>query len=219
MSPEKTRIVLQGFGNASFHCARLLHDDGYRIIGLSDSTSAIYDPDGMNPSEVMEHKNRTKGVAGAPTNGAARQLDNAELLEAECDVLIPAAVENQITEDNAANIKAPVILELANGPVTPAADAILEKNGVAVVPDILANSGGVTVSYFEWVQNKAGYYWPVEEVHSKLRAIIEPETRKIWEVARDKALSMRTAAYVHALERIGHAVEAGGTKAFFSQKG
>ena len=219
VSPEKTRIVLQGFGNASFHCARLLHDDGYRIIGLSDSTSAIYDPDGMNPSEVMEHKNRTKGVAGAPTNGAARQLDNAELLEAECDVLIPAAVENQITEDNAANIKAPVILELANGPVTPAADAILEKNGVAVVPDILANSGGVTVSYFEWVQNKAGYYWPVEEVHSKLRAIIEPETRKIWEVARDKALSMRTAAYVHALERIGHAVEAGGTKAFFSQKG
>ena len=219
VSPEKTRIVLQGFGNASFHCARLLHDDGYRIIGLSDSTSAIYDPDGMNPSEVMEHKNRTKGVAGAPTNGAARQLDNAELLEAECDVLIPAAVENQITEDNAANIKAPVILELANGPVTPAADAILEKNGVAVVPDILANSGGVTVSYFEWVQNKAGYYWPVEEVHSKLRAIIEPETRKIWEVARDKALSMRTAAYVHALERIGHAVEARGTKAFFSQKG
>ena len=219
VSPEKTRIVLQGFGNASFHCARLLHDDGYRIIGLSDSTSAIYDPDGMNPSEVMEHKNRTKGVAGAPTNGAARQLDNAELLEAECDVLIPAAVENQITEDNAANIKAPVILELANGPVTPAADAILEKNGVAVVPDILANSGGVTVSYFEWVQNKAGYYWPVEEVHSKLRAIIEPETRRIWEVARDKALSMRTAAYVHALERIGHAVEARGTKAFFSQKG
>ena len=219
VSPEKTRIVLQGFGNASFHCARLLHDDGYRIIGLSDSTSAIYDPDGMNPSEVMEHKNRTKGVAGAPTNGTARQLDNAELLEAECDVLIPAAVENQITEANAANIKAPVILELANGPVTPAADAILEKNGVVVVPDILANSGGVTVSYFEWVQNKAGYYWPVEEVHSKLRAIMEPETRKIWEVARDKALSMRTAAYVHALERIGHAVEARGTKAFFSQKG
>jgi glutamate dehydrogenase (NADP+) len=219
VSPEKTRIVLQGFGNASFHCARLLHDDGYRIIGLSDSTSAIYDPDGMNPSEVMEHKNRTKGVAGAPTNGAARQLDNAELLEAECDVLIPAAVENQITEANAADIKAPVILELANGPVTPAGDAILEKNGVVVVPDILANSGGVTVSYFEWVQNKAGYYWPVEEVHSKLKAIVEPETRKIWEVARDKALSMRTAAYVHALERIGHAVEARGTKAFFSQKG
>ena len=218
VSPKETRIVLQGFGNASFHCARLLHDDGYRIIGLSDSTSAVYDPDGMDPYAVMEHKNRTQRVAGAPTRGAARELDNAELLEAECDVLIPAAVENQITEANAANIKAPVILELANGPVTPAGDAILDENGVVVVPDILANSGGVTVSYFEWVQNKAGYYWPVEEVHSKLKAIMEPETRKIREVARDKAISMRTAAYVHALERIGDAVEARGTKAFFSQK-
>lgn len=218
LSPKKTRIVLQGFGNAAFHCARLLHDDGYRIVGLSDATSAIYDPDGMDPYAVMEHKKRTRRVAGAPTRGTAWELDNGELLEAECDVLIPAAVENQITEANAANIKAPVILELANGPVTPAGDAILDRNGVVVIPDILANSGGVTVSYFEWVQNKAGYYWPVEEVHSKLKAIMEPETRKIREVARDKAISMRTAAYVHALERIGHAVEARGTKAFFSQK-
>lgn len=219
VSPERTRVVLQGFGNASFHCARLLHDEGYRIVGLSDSTSGVYDPDGMDPYAVMEHKNRTGRVAGAPTRGAAQELDNAALLEAECDVLIPAAVENQITEDNAAAVRAPVILELANGPVTPAADAILDKKGTVVVPDILANSGGVTVSYFEWVQNKAGYYWPVEEVHSKLRAILEPEARRIWEVARDKGVSLRTAAYVHALERIGHAVEARGTKAFFSQKG
>lgn len=219
VSPETSRIVLQGFGNASFHCARLLHDDGYRIIGLSDSTSAIYDPDGMNPYAVMEHKQRTGHVAGAPTHGTARQLDNAELLEAECDVLIPAAVENQVTEDNAARIPAPVILELANGPTTPAADAILHKKGTVVVPDILANSGGVTVSYFEWVQNKAGYYWPVEEVHTRLKAILEPETRRVWEVAAEKAVSMRTAAYVHALERIGDAVEARGTKAFFNGKG
>ena len=216
ISPGKTRIVLQGFGNASFHCARLLHDDGYRIVGLSDSSAAIYDPDGMDPYAVMEHKNRTGSVAGAPTRGHAHELDNAALLEAECDVLIPGAVENQITEDNAAAIQAPVILELANGPVTPAGDAILDQRGVIVVPDILANSGGVTVSYFEWVQNKAGYYWPVEEVHAKLRAIMDPETRRIWEVARDKAVSIRTAAYVHALERIGNAVEARGTKAFFN---
>lgn len=218
VSPEKSRVVLQGFGNASYHCARLLHDEGYRIVGLSDSASAIYDPDGMDPYAVMDHKTRNRGLAGAPTRGVSRQLDNAELLEAECDVLIPAAVENQITEANAANVKAPVILELANGPVTPAADAILDRNGVTVVPDILANSGGVTVSYFEWVQNKTGYYWPVEEIHSKLRAGLEPETRRIWDLAKDKAVNLRTAAYVHGLERIGQAVEARGTKAFFSQK-
>ena len=218
VSPERSRVALQGFGNASYHCARLLHDDGYRIVGLSDSTSAIYDPDGMDPYAVMDHKTRTRGLAGAPTRGVSRQLSNAELLETECDVLIPAAVENQITEANAANVKAPVILELANGPVTPAADAILDRNGVTVVPDILANSGGVTVSYFEWVQNKTGYYWPVEEVRSKLKAGLEPETRRIWDLAKDKAVNLRTAAYVHGLERIGQAVEARGTKAFFSQK-
>lgn len=218
VSPEKSRVVLQGFGNASYHCARLLHDAGYRIVGLSDSASAIYDPDGMDPYAVMDHKTRNRGLAGAPTRGVSRQLDNAELLEAECDVLIPAAVENQITEANAANVKAPVILELANGPVTPGADAILDRNGVTVVPDILANSGGVTVSYFEWVQNKTGYYWPVEEIHSKLKAGLEPETRRIWDLAKDKGVNLRTAAYVHGLERIGQAVEARGTKAFFSQK-
>lgn len=218
VSPEKSRVVLQGFGNASYHCARLLHDAGYRIVGLSDSASAIYDPDGMDPYAVMDHKTRNRGLAGAPTRGVSRQLDNAELLEAECDVLIPAAVENQITEANAANVKAPVILELANGPVTPGADAILDRNGVVVVPDILANSGGVTVSYFEWVQNKTGYYWPVEEIHSKLKAGLEPETRRIWDLAKDKGVNLRTAAYVHGLERIGQAVEARGTKAFFSQK-
>lgn len=218
VSPEKSRVVLQGFGNASYHCARLLHDAGYRIVGLSDSASAIYDPDGMDPYAVMDHKTRNRGLAGAPTRGVSRQLGNAELLEAECDVLIPAAVENQITEANAANVKAPVILELANGPVTPGADAILDRNGVTVVPDILANSGGVTVSYFEWVQNKTGYYWPVEEIHSKLKAGLEPETRRIWDLAKDKGVNLRTAAYVHGLERIGQAVEARGTKAFFSQK-
>lgn len=218
VSPERSRVALQGFGNASYHCARLLHDDGYRIVGLSDSTSAIYDPDGMDPYAVMDHKTRTRGLAGAPTRGVSRQLSNAELLETECDVLIPAAVENQITEANAADVKAPVILELANGPLTPAADAILDWNGVVVVPDILANSGGVTVSYFEWVQNKTGYYWPLEEVRSKLKAGLEPETRRIWDLAKDKAVNLRTAAYVHGLERIGQAVEARGTKAFFSQK-
>jgi len=215
VSPEKTRIVMQGFGNASFHCARLLHGDGYRIIGLSDSRSAIYDPDGIDPVAAMEHKKKTRGLAGAPSNGKLQEMSNAELLEAECDVLIPAAMENQIILENAPNIKAPIILELANGPTTPAADKILNAAGKIVIPDILANAGGVTVSYFEWVQNKAGYYWGLAEVQEKLKAIMEPEARSIWNVKREKGLNMRTAAYVHALARIASAVEAHGTKAYF----
>jgi glutamate dehydrogenase (NADP+) len=143
-------------------------------------------------------------------------MTNAELLEQECDVLVPAAMENQIVEENAGNIKAPIILELANGPTTPSADIILRKAGTIVIPDILANAGGVTVSYFEWVQNKAGYYWSLEEVQSKLRQIMEPEARQIWNVKQKKDIDMRTAAYVHALDRIASAIEAQGTKTYFS---
>jgi glutamate dehydrogenase (NADP+) len=216
VSPEKSRVVMQGFGNASFHCARLLHADGFKIIGVSDSRSAIYDPDGMDPIAVMDHKQKSRGLSGSPSNGKLQEMTNAELLEQECDVLVPAAMENQIIEENAGNVKAPIVLELANGPVTPAADAILGKAGTTVIPDILANAGGVTVSYFEWVQNKAGYYWPLEEVQSKLKAIMEPEARRIWNVKQEKDVDMRTAAYVHALDRIASAVEAHGTKAYFS---
>jgi glutamate dehydrogenase (NADP+) len=216
VSPEKSRVVMQGFGNASFHCARLLHADGFKIIGVSDSRSAIYDPDGMDPLAVMDHKQKSRGLSGAPSNGKLREMTNAELLEQECDVLVPAAMENQIIEENAGNITAPIVLELANGPTTPAADAILRKAGTIVIPDILANAGGVTVSYFEWVQNKAGYYWPLEEVQSKLKAIMDPEARRIWNVKQEKDVDMRTAAYVHALDRIASAVEAHGTKAYFS---
>ncbi len=216
--PEKTRVILQGFGNASFHCARLLHADGYKIIGLSDSKSAILDPDGLDPLAVMEHKQKTRGLSGAPSNGRLQEMTNAELLEQECDVLIPGAMESQIILENAPNIKAPVILELANGPVTPAADEILHKNGQIVIPDILANAGGVTVSYFEWVQNKAGYYWSLDEVHQKLRPMMQTEARRVWDVKLEKDIDMRTAAYVHALDRIGSAVEAHGTKAFFARK-
>ncbi|MFQ5938660.1 MAG: Glu/Leu/Phe/Val dehydrogenase [Alphaproteobacteria bacterium] len=215
VSPEKTRVVLQGFGNVGYHCARLLHDDGFRIIGLSDSTSAIYDSDGIDPVAAMGHKRKTGALAGASTNGKAVEMSNAELLESECELLVPAALEHQITEENADNIKAPLILELANGPTTPAADAILGRKGVTVVPDILANAGGVTVSYFEWVQNKNGYYWTLKEVQSRLREFIEPEATRIWQIKEDKGIEMRTAAYVHGLDRIAQAVAAHGTKAYF----
>jgi len=215
VSPDKTRVVLQGFGNASFHCARLLHDDGFRIIGLSDSKSAIYDPNGMDPYAVMEHKTANRTVSGAPTNGKAEEISNEQLLEKECELLIPAALEHQITEENAERITAPLILELANGPTTPAADAILEANDTIVIPDILANSGGVTVSYFEWAQNKAGYYWSEDKVRSRLREFLEPQATVIWQTKQKNKFDMRTAAYVVALERIAAAIAAQGTKAYF----
>ena len=215
LAPGKSRVVLQGFGNASFHCARLLHDDGYVIVGLSDSRHAIYDPDGLDPHQVMAHKRATGSVSGAPSNGTLTELTNAELLESDCDLLIPAAIENQIIATNAAAIKASVIVELANGPTSIEADPIFAAAGKIVVPDVLANAGGVTVSYFEWVQNKSGFYWDEAEIHTRLKAVIEPEAVKIWALAGEKGVDMRTAAYVHALGRIAEAVEARGTQEYF----
>ncbi len=217
LATGRSRVALQGFGNAAFHCARLLHDDGYRIVALSDSRSAVYDADGIDPHAAMAHKRKTGSLAGLAGNG--REIDNAGLLECDCDVLIPAALENQITADNAAAIQASVILELANGPTAPEADAVLAAAGKVVVPDILANAGGVTVSYFEWVQNKSGFYWDTEEVHRRLSQALEPEAERIWALREDKGFDMRTAAYVHALARIAEAVAARGTKAYFNPGG
>ena len=216
LSPEKSRIIVQGFGNVAYHCARLLHADGYKIVGLSDSRCAIYDPDGMDPLAVMEHKRAVGTLEGSPTNGTCQQLDKDDLLEQECDVLIPAAMEGAITETNAANISARVIVELANGPITPEADTILKKNGITVIPDILANSGGVTVSYFEWVQNKSGFYWDETEIHQRLESILVPETQLVWRIKTEKNVDMRTAAYILALDRLSSAIAAHGTKDYFS---
>jgi glutamate dehydrogenase (NADP+) len=163
----------------------------------------------------MEHKRAKRSLSGAPSNGTAEEISNEELLEAECELLIPAALESQITEGNAPRIKAPLILELANGPVTPAADRVLEAGGTRVIPDILANAGGVTVSYFEWTQNKAGYYWSETEVRSRLREFLEPQATAVWKLKQDKGVDLRTAAYVLALRRIADAVAAHGTKAYF----
>lgn len=216
VSPEKSRVVVQGFGNVGYHCARMLHADGYRIVGLSDSQVALHAPDGMDPLAVMDHKKRTGSLRGAPGNGRVFEVSSKALLELECDVLIPAAMENQIDASNAQYIKARVVMEMANGPITPGGDQVLNHNGVIVVPDILANAGGVTVSYFEWVQNKAGYYWTLPDVHTKLKQTMEPETRRVWDMKLEKEIDMRTAAYVHALDRIASAVTAHGGKAYFS---
>ncbi|MDO8561975.1 MAG: Glu/Leu/Phe/Val dehydrogenase, partial [bacterium] len=164
------RVAVQGFGNAGFHAARLLHAMGFSIVGLSDSQSALFRADGLDPMHVQKAKHEHDTITGLYCQGGvcddeqmkkdgASVGTNEDLLETDCDILIPAALDNQLTAQNAARVKAKFILEIANGPTTPEADSIFEKRGIKVIPDILANSGGVAVSYFEWIQNREGYYW------------------------------------------------------------
>ena len=173
------RAVIQGMGNAGSHMAEMLHAAGWQIIGMSDSRGAIYDPSGLFPSAVLRAKQEQGSVVAMAGREGVREISPDELLTLECELLVPAALEEMINADNAEHIQARVILELANGPVTPAADRILARKGIAVLPDILANAGGVTVSYFEWVQNRQGYYWTLDEVHSRLKAIMERESRNV----------------------------------------
>jgi len=192
-------IAIQGFGNAGGVMAELCSAAGYKVVAVSDSGSGVYNEAGLNISEVIKHKQSTGGLKGF---AGAKEITNAELLETACDVLIPAALENQITADNAEQVKAKFILELANGPVTPEADVILAKNGIKSVPDVLTNSGGVTVSYFEWEQNLAGSHWTEDEVFAKLKAIIVPAFTEIWQLAEEKKIDLRTAAFAKALLRL-----------------
>mgnify|MGYP001244147239 CR=1 FL=1 len=219
IDPDKASVIVQGFGNAGYHCAKLLHADGYKIIGISDSQGGVFDPKGLDPLAVKEHKHLTGNVEGAKGHGKTKTLSNTELLEQDCDIMIPAALENQITTENAANIKARFILELANGPVTASADAILEKNGQLVIPDVLVNSGGVTVSHLEWVQNRSGFYWEAADIRKRLKETIEREAQAIWQLKTEMDTSMREAAYIHGLKRIAEAIEAHGTKAYFENSG
>ena len=206
-------IVVQGFGNAGQHIARLFHAAGARILAVSDSRGAVHDPAGLDPDALLAAKAAGGSVLDAGT-GSAISAD--ELIGLECDILVPSAMEDMIHRGNAARVRARAILELANGPVTPEADRILADRGVVVLPDILANAGGVTVSWFEWVQNRQGYSWTLEEVHARLKAIIETEADAIWDIASEKGVSLRTAAYIHALGRLATAIEAHGSQAFFA---
>lgn len=209
------RVAVQGFGNAGQHIARLLAADGYRIVAASDSKGAIRCADGLDVEALLAAKNRGSLVALAGTNGIT-SLSADDLVAVDCDILVPAALEDMIHAGNADRVKARVVLELANGPITPEADRILEQKKVVVLPDILANAGGVTVSYFEWVQNRQGFYWPVEEVHERLKTMMEREGEAVWAIARDRGISLRSAAYVHALSRLANAIQAHGTQQFFT---
>ena len=210
------RVAIQGFGNAGQFYAQLAAADGHRVVAVSDSTGAIHRPEGLDVARLLAGKLAGHPVASLATDLGAQVIPADDLIGVDCELLVPAALEDMITVHNAGSIKAKVVLELANGPVTPDADRVLDQRGIVVLPDILANAGGVTVSYFEWVQNRQGYYWDLEEIHARLLKIMEREGRAIWTISRDRKVSMRTAAYIHALGRLATAIEAHGTQSFFS---
>lgn len=216
--PQEIRVAIQGFGNAGQHIALFLHEAGYKIVAISDSQGGIYRKEGLDVPSLIHVKNSTKEIHAVYCSGsvcetvAADKISNEELLELDVDLLIPAALENQITKDNAAKIKSPVIVEIANGPTALDAEPILKSKNTLVVPDVLANAGGVTVSYFEWVQNKNGYYWKAEEVQQRLQDIMVSEFLNVYQIMEKNNVSMRTAAYIHALNRYGEAVVAQGTQ-------
>ncbi len=222
-NPRDIRVAVQGFGNAGQFIADLLFKDGYKIVAISDSQGGIYRPQGFDVPSVIQVKNSAKELQAVYCEGSvcqlveATEISNEELLELDVDILIPAALENQITHLNANNVKASIIVELANGPTTSEADAILHNKGTLIIPDILANAGGVTVSYFEWVQNKSGYYWNLETIHQRLQEIMLREFKNVYTLMEEHATDMRTAAYIHALNRQAEAVVALGTHDYFSQ--
>lgn len=213
MDPKKSTAAIQGYGNAGSNAAKLLEEAGYKIIAVSDSKGAIYAPEGLHAESILKYKKEKGMVDGVYYKGSVctdvkhEHITNEDLLELDVDVLVPAALENQITGKNANDIKAKIILELANGPTTPEADNVLRKKGIFVLPDILANAGGVTVSYFEWVQNKKNEKWKLEEVHKKLKEIMVREFDNVYKISKEKKIDMRTAAYVLAVERLAEAIK------------
>jgi glutamate dehydrogenase (NAD(P)+) len=203
MDTNGATMAIQGFGNAGQFAATLgIELLGAKIVAVSDSKGGIYDADGLDPDKVIVHKQQTGSVVGY---GGATSVGNAELLELDVDILAPAALENQITGANAANIKATIVAELANGPTTPEADDVLYENGVYVIPDFLCNAGGVTVSYFEQVQNAYNFYWEVDLVHERLDKKMTTAYHAVDQTAKTYQINNRMAAYVVAVQRVAEA--------------
>lgn len=204
IKPEEATCAVQGFGNVGSWTAKLIHDLGVKIVALSDVYGAIMNEDGLDPYEVEKHVQATGSVVNFP---GSKAISNADLLAMEVTVLAPCAMELQITKDNAADVKAKIIVEGANGPTTPEADEILDKKGILVVPDILANGGGVTVSYFEWVQCLYRYFWTEEEVIDKQTQLMIGAFKQVYDIAKKYEVNMRTAAYIVALNRLDEAMK------------
>lgn len=219
--PQDTTVAVQGFGNVGAYLAELLCNAGYKVVAVSDSQGAIYAKKGLDIPSIRKLKESERSMKAVYCKGTVCNiveheiLSNQELLALNVDLLIPAALENQITETNVNDVKAKFIFEAANGPINSAADKILDAKGIYVFPDILVNAGGVTVSYFEWVQNRSGLYWTIEEVNQRLKQKMIEETEKIWTIAQQQSVSLRTAAYMHALNRLGEAIDAKGTRDYY----
>ncbi|MGG2056177.1 Glu/Leu/Phe/Val dehydrogenase [Lysinibacillus pakistanensis] len=195
------RVVIQGFGNAGSFLAKFMHDLGAKVIGISDAYGALHDPEGLDIDYLLDRRDSF----GTVTTLFENTISNKELLELDCDILVPAAIENQITADNAHNIKANIVVEAANGPTTAEATKILTERGILLVPDVLASAGGVTVSYFEWVQNNQGYYWTEEEVEERLYKKMVEAFENVYTTATTRNINMRLAAYMVGVRRTAEA--------------
>jgi glutamate dehydrogenase (NAD(P)+) len=199
---DEYSVVIQGFGNVGAHLARLLHAEGVKVVAVSDSLGGVYNAAGLDVPAALAHKQERGTLEGL---AHAERVTNEELVELPCDILAPCALEQVVTEENADRVKAKIVCEGANGPVTPAADAILDDKGILVLPDVLANAGGVVVSYFEWVQGLQEYFWREDEVNAKLHDIIVRAFEETWQARRDYDTSMRMAAYGLAVQRVAEA--------------
>ncbi len=222
LQPKRTRIAVQGFGNAGYHFARLAHEAGFRIVALSDSRGGIYAEDGLDPALIMRHKLNRRELkamlycdASVCEEADHKEISNAELLELDVEVLALAALEDQITADNAERIHADQVLEIANGPVDAAGDRILAQRDIPVLPDVLVNAGGVVVSHFEWVQNRAGEYWDEARVNDRLKSVMEGEAKRVFALADEQNCTLRSAAYRHGVARIAGAIHDQGTREYF----
>ncbi|QOY35882.1 Glu/Leu/Phe/Val family dehydrogenase [Anaerobacillus isosaccharinicus] len=201
ISIEGARVVIQGFGNAGSFLAKFMHDAGAKVIGISDAYGALHDPEGLDIEYLLDRRDSF----GTVTKLFKDTISNKELLELDCDILVPAAIENQITEDNVHNIKASIVVEAANGPTTLEATKVLTERGILLVPDVLASAGGVTVSYFEWVQNNQGFYWTEEEVETKLEKVMVTSFENVYRLSESRKVDMRLAAYMVGVRKMAEA--------------
>ena len=199
MNPSESTCAVQGFGNVGSISAKLIERQGVTVVAISDISGAYFNPNGLDIEEAIKYVQKHKSLEGYK---AGKMISNDELLELDVDILVPAALEDQITEENAARIKAKLIVEGANGPTASTADDILEQNGVMVVPDILANAGGVSVSYFEWVQNRLGYFWTEERVNRRADRVMKQAFDNVYKAAKKHKCSMRTAAYIVSIKKV-----------------
>jgi glutamate dehydrogenase (NAD(P)+) len=206
--PQQTRVALQGFGNVGSHAAKYLYESEYKVVAVGDHTGSYYSPTGLDIPKMLKHSLANKGSLQGYSE--AEKIGPNELLELDVDLLIPAALGGVITRQNAAKIKAPLIIEAANAPIDPEADDILHSRGCTILPDILANAGGVTVSYFEWVQNLQFYKWSLNRIRQELEAVLTFAFEAVWQEAKQHDVSLRTAAYMIAIRRVQRATELGG---------